>query len=245
MGRSLSLIGLLLSLLCPPASAQIAFVGGADLGNNGGSGTSLSGSYTAGSKANEVLVVCLQDFDQTSDGSTETLSYNGVNLTFVANTWAVLPQDTSMWYLLNPASGSNTLSYSRSSGPGTYIQMMAADYSQVRPSGQLDNSGGTADSGANNTYSGATSTNTNGAGLVGCATADGGAGTPSTSGAYTTRVTEAAFNNALIADDVNVTSHGTVTFTATITTADAQQQNFLSFLAVPGGGGLLLRGVGQ
>ncbi len=112
----------------------IAFVGAADLGNNGGSGT-LSTSYTCGSGSNRLLVVAIQG--NTGSDSVTGATYNGNALTLAAKTAPV--GGGSRWcylyYLLGPATGSNTLAITTSAG---FILAGAADYSGVEQSGQPD-----------------------------------------------------------------------------------------------------------
>lgn len=242
MGRGIFvLIGLLLSLWGSAAPAQVMFVGSADLGTNGSASMSLSGNYTAGSGANEVLVACT--YDQQQSGNTEALTFNGVAMTRVAATVGVT-WPTAVWYLLSPSPGTHTLSFTRTGGTADYIEMLAADYSGAQQSGQLDNSGQTTDAVNEDTYSGTTTTSTDGSGLIGCAFNGGSTLTPSTSGAYTTRVTDGTNKNNMIADDVGpIIPHGNVTFTATIANGGTpQQQSWISVLSVSNG--LLLRGVG-
>jgi len=112
----------------------ISFVGAADLGNNGGSGT-LSVSYTCGSGSGRLLVVGIKG-DIGGDNITG-VSYGGVGMTLAAkhtssfggNRWIYL------YYLLNPASGSNTVQITTSGG---YVIAGAVDYAGVSGSGQPD-----------------------------------------------------------------------------------------------------------
>lgn len=114
---------------------SISFNAAADLGNNGGSGT-LSVSYTSGSGANRMLALAIKG-DTGTDNITG-VTYNSVTCSLAAkltpaggmgDRWIYL------YYLLNPSSGSNTLSITTSGG---YILAGAADYTGVKQSGQPD-----------------------------------------------------------------------------------------------------------
>src|SRR5260370_23627880 len=136
-------LGLALAfLLALPASAQIARVSSADLGNVA-SGT-LSVTYTVGSGANRMLaVVILGDASVAAGGGgfddISTVTYNGVALTL-----AVKDPDTQtsserfiyLYYLLNPASGSHTVTVNSTNAHVLYP--VVADYNGVRQSGQTD-----------------------------------------------------------------------------------------------------------
>ena len=104
---------------------------------NASSGTSQSFSYTC-TGTNRLLVVMTA-----SDGTTPAtaVTYNGVSLTQIdSNRTANHP--INLWYLVNPASGSNTLSASGFSNAGNYV--VALSFTGVKQSNPLnDNNGGT------------------------------------------------------------------------------------------------------
>lgn len=130
------LLGLmLLPLLC---LGSVSFVGSADLGNNGGTGT-LNVSYTVGSGLNRLLIVGVFG-DQATDALTG-VTYNGVAMTQYQKTHV---DASTRWlygyYLLNPASGAHTVSITTTTG---WILAGAADYSgvkQVIPDASVGNS---------------------------------------------------------------------------------------------------------
>ena len=75
-----------------------------------GSGTSISTSYTVGTGSERLLVVGVSIFRDGSSRFVTSMTYNGVAMTF--QTGVNNPDGkvrTEVWYLLNPATGSNTL----------------------------------------------------------------------------------------------------------------------------------------
>ncbi len=229
-------LALLLVALCGPAhAAGIVFSGAADLGNNNGNTSSLTVSYTVGSSSNRALVLCMVG------ATTATATYNGVSMTQQV---IDSQRNISIYYLLNPASGANTLFLSTGITID-YIQVIAADYSNVRQTGQPDGSGISDDGIVADTYSGTYSTAQSGATVIGCASGGGGS-IPTVSGSFTRRTYAAQFGNTLLADTGPVIPSGSVTLAATIGNEGAMQsQAFLSLISVPGGGSFMLNGVGH
>lgn len=126
----------------------IAFVAAADLDNNGGSNNSLSANYTCGSGQNRLLVVCING-DSTLDDITG-VTYAGTSMTFaVKNLTAGIDRHQYIYFLLNPASGTNSVVVSCTNTH--YLLAGAADYTGVAQSGQPD---------ATTTNAAASSTNT-------------------------------------------------------------------------------------
>lgn len=220
-----------LSLLagCVPAhAATIVFSGAADLGNT--SGFSLSGNYTVGSGQNRALVVCILGSNVSVIGYSAT--YNGVSLTGPVAT--DVTQGMQLFYLLNPASGTNSLVVSQNNASPQFIQVIAADYSNVAQTGQPDGTGTADDTGNNDTFSGAFSTTNTGATVIGCASNTGNGTAPTVSGSFTLRTYAAQFGDTVLADDGPVVPAGSVTFTATIHNGGFMQgQSFLSLLSAP------------
>lgn len=71
-------------------------------------------------------------------GTISGVTYNGVSMTNVSSL-AVVAQEVSLWYLIAPATGSNTVSVT---GSGTaQIGGVSASYTGAKQSGQPDNSG--------------------------------------------------------------------------------------------------------
>ncbi len=241
-GLLLSLIG---SCLCAPALAGgIMFSGAADLGNNSGSSANLSASYTVGTGNNRALIACVFDAHVTSGAPAFTVTYDGVAMTGpVASDF---PQEIMFFYLLNPASGSKTLSVIDNIGP-EFIQVIAADYSNVRQAGQPDGTPSSVDDvSANDTFSGSYSTTANAATVIGCASNSGNGTAPTVSGSFTRRTYAVQFGDTLLADTGPVAPSGSVTLTATIHNGGFNQgQSFLSLIPAPNGSSLLLNGVGN
>lgn len=113
----------------------IAFVAGADGGNNTG-GTGLTYSYTCGSGANRLLVVGVAG-DATVDDVTG-VTYAGVSMTLAAKKAATGTNNrvSYLFYLLAPATGANNVVISASTAH--YILSGAADYTGVKQSAQPD-----------------------------------------------------------------------------------------------------------
>ncbi len=99
----------------------------------GTSGTSSSFSHTC-TGTNLILFVQVG-----SQGSTQTVSgvtYNGVSMTQINSTFHSGVRTTTLFYLLNPATGSNTVTISMT---GNVFQLgIAASYTGVKQSGQPD-----------------------------------------------------------------------------------------------------------
>ncbi len=116
----------------------IAYVGSADLGNNGGSGT-FTGAYTVGAGANRLLVVCFEgDVSGGADDITG-VTYNGVSMTLVDKRDAGgAGRITYLYFLLGPASGTHNVVIT--STASHMLIPVAADYSGVKQTSQPDNS---------------------------------------------------------------------------------------------------------
>ena len=103
-----------------------------DLGWNGGSGN-LNVTYTVSSGANRLLVVALS----TSNGNIDDMTgvtYNGVSLTQAIKIQSTQGRWAYLYYLLNPASGANSLVVSTTD----QIAGTAADYTGVAQAAQPD-----------------------------------------------------------------------------------------------------------
>lgn len=73
-----------------------------------GTGTVISGSVTVAANSNRYLIVAITN--STGAAAVSSVTYNGVAMTnLLAETNADSTGNYSVWYLLNPASGSNTL----------------------------------------------------------------------------------------------------------------------------------------
>lgn len=122
----------------PPSSAaaSIAFVNSADLGNNGGSGATLTASYTVGSGTNRALFLIVGGISGGGAGNVTGCTYNGVTMTLDASDGA---GGATRWIyvfrLLNPTSGAHNVVCTASSD---FILALAADYTGVKQSAQPD-----------------------------------------------------------------------------------------------------------
>jgi hypothetical protein len=113
-----------------------SFVAAADLGNNGGSTTSYTAAYTVGSGKNRMLVVALAG-DSSIDDVTG-ITYGGIAMTLAGKQPSVQADNRVMYlyYLLNPASGSNNVVITASTAH--WLIAVAADYAGIAQSGQTD-----------------------------------------------------------------------------------------------------------
>jgi hypothetical protein len=135
-----SQLALLSALICPALSGQIAFHAAADLGNNGGSATSYTHSYTVGVGTNRVLFVCL--IGDTAADDVTSVTYAGTSMTLINKRSEA--RKSYLFYLINPASGANNIVISASTAH--YLLGGAADYSGVKQS-PLPDASSTGDTG--------------------------------------------------------------------------------------------------
>lgn len=91
---------------------------------------SFVGTYTVGAGANRLLTVtAFGESIDNLDGATKP-TYAGVTMTLVKKSQAVADRWNYLWYLLDPASGSNTLVIT-STNPAATIPAICADYTGV------------------------------------------------------------------------------------------------------------------
>jgi len=112
----------------------IAYDNSADGGNNSGSTTSLTYSYTVGSGPNRLLVVNL--IGDTSADDISSVTYDGIPMTLVGKIRAPSNNWQYLYYLLNPASGSNHVVVT--AGSSHYLISQAASWYNVMQSAQPD-----------------------------------------------------------------------------------------------------------
>jgi len=114
---------------------------------SGAAQSSLSWSHTTGSGSNRVLIVALNVGEVSSDPITG-VTYNGVAMTRGASDyyWTGPMNWLSIWYLVNPPSGTYTVVASCSSA--YYMVGGSASYSGVAQTGFPDNSANHAQAGA-------------------------------------------------------------------------------------------------
>lgn len=124
--------------------SAIAFNNFADLGNNGGGGATLSTSYSGASLTHGLLVACFAGAQ--SGNNISSISYGGNALTLGTNgsTPAQIVgngtfRTLTLYYLLNPPSGSNTFQVTVSSD---YALVTVAEYSGVKQTSQPDSTNG-------------------------------------------------------------------------------------------------------
>lgn len=113
----------------------IAFQEAANLGTNN-SGSTWTVSYTVGAGANRILFVGASDLVQSSTDITG-VTYAGVSMTKIAEGRAGTDRFSTLWMLVNPATGANNIVFSRTTS-GSYIEAVAASYSGVKQTSQPD-----------------------------------------------------------------------------------------------------------
>jgi hypothetical protein len=206
----LIVIGFLAGISGHAAHAAISFQGDGDLGNNGGTTNSLSGSYSVNASSNFLVVVVATLGADDVTGVT----YNGVSMTKAVQNDAMTGglEHTALWYLANPATGSHTLAISRTSF--AYILAVGADYSGMATTGQPDNTGVNQASAATVTSS-LTVNTANSWILVGACSYQ-----PPTAGSgMTLRIATTQFANPTLFDSNGPLSAGSQSFTINGTTA--------------------------
>jgi hypothetical protein len=105
-----------------------------DGGNNGGTTTSLTYSYTVGTGSNRLLLVNLIGDTMADDISSVT--YNGAALTLIGKVQAPSNNWQYLYYLVNPASGAHNIVVT--AGSAHYLISEAASWYNVNQSGQVD-----------------------------------------------------------------------------------------------------------
>jgi hypothetical protein len=120
--------------LASNGTAGITYDNSKDGGNNGGSTTSLTYSYTVGSGPNRLLVVNL--IGDTSADDISSVTYAGTPMTRIGKVQASSNNWQYLYYLLNPASGSNNVVIT--AGSPHYLISQAASWYNVKQSAQPD-----------------------------------------------------------------------------------------------------------
>lgn len=125
------LIGLLISAVIAlnfPLKTDAAIgVGNVSSAKNATDGTSLSWSHDAGSGTDRVLVVGISR--RGSGGATASVTYNSVSMTQAVSSCTSFNECSWVFYLVDPASGSNTVAATVTSGglAGGAITITGAD----------------------------------------------------------------------------------------------------------------------
>lgn len=120
--------------LASNGTAGITYDNSADGGNNGGSTSSLTYSYTVGSGPNRLLVVNL--IGDTSADDISSVTYAGTPMTLVGKVQSPSNDWQYLYYLLNPSSGSNNVVVT--AGSAHYLISEAASWYNVGQSAQPD-----------------------------------------------------------------------------------------------------------
>ncbi|HEY9712213.1 MAG TPA: fibronectin type III domain-containing protein, partial [Chroococcales cyanobacterium] len=121
-------------LLASNGATGITFDNAADGGNNGGSTATLSYAYTVGSGSNRLLIVNVIGGVSADDISSVT--YAGTPMILLGKVQASSNAFQYVYYLLNPASGSNNVVITAASSH--YLISQAASWSGVKQSAQPD-----------------------------------------------------------------------------------------------------------
>ena len=114
--------------------AGITYDNSKDGGNNGGTTASLTYSYKVGTGANRLLVVNL--IGDTSPDDISSVTYAGTPLTLVKKVQSPSNNWQYVYYLLNPASGTNNVVIT--AGSVHYLISQAASWFNVKQSAQPD-----------------------------------------------------------------------------------------------------------
>ncbi len=121
--------------LASNGTAGITYDNSVDGGNNGGSTTSLTYSYTVGTGPNRLLVVNL--IGDTSADDITSVTYAGTPMTLVGKVQAPSSNNWQyLYYLLNPSSGLNNIVVTARSSH--YLISQAASWYNVRQTAQPD-----------------------------------------------------------------------------------------------------------
>lgn len=137
-----------------------------DAATDGGNGASVHSFAHTCTGTDRILLVALS----VDDGTVPTVTYNSVAMTEVSRTTADSVRDHFLFYLINPASGSNTVAVTNSAGT---IFAGAASYTGAKQTGQPD-SFATNTTASATTITGTTTVVASNCWLVGCGQADGG-----------------------------------------------------------------------
>ena len=120
--------------LASSGAAGITYDGSADGGNNSGSTASLSYSYTVGVGPNRLLLVNL--IGDTAADDISSVTYAGAPMTLIGKVQAASNNWQYLYYLLNPASGTNSVVITAASSH--YLISQVASWYNVRQTGQPD-----------------------------------------------------------------------------------------------------------
>jgi hypothetical protein len=120
--------------LASNGSAGITYDNSKDGGNNSGSTTSLTYSYTVGSGPNRLLVVNL--IGDTIADDISSVTYAGTAMTLIGKVRAPSNNWQYLYYLLSPSSGSNNVVIT--AGSAHYLISQAASWYNVKQSAQPD-----------------------------------------------------------------------------------------------------------
>jgi hypothetical protein len=120
--------------LASNGTAGITYDNSKDGGNNGGTTASLTYSYKVGTGANRLLVVNLIGDTSTSADDISSVTYAGTPLTLVKKLQSPSNNWQYVYYLLNPASGTNNVVITAASSH--YLISQAASWFNVKQSAQ-------------------------------------------------------------------------------------------------------------
>jgi hypothetical protein len=120
--------------LASNGTGGITYDTSADGGNNGGSTASLTYSYTVGTGTSRLLVVNL--IGDTSADDISSVTYAGTPMTLLGKVRSPSNNWQYLYYLLNPASGSNNIAIT--AGSAHFLISQAASWYNIRQSAQPD-----------------------------------------------------------------------------------------------------------
>jgi hypothetical protein len=231
------------------ARADIAFVAASDFGYNGCSSSNFTNAFTA-TGGNLLLITVVGDYSVLDGGTGNdditSVTYAGTSATLVikhasndnANRFSYL------YFLQNPASGSNNVVINTATTPHC-IASMAAVYSGLGSSGAIPGaSSQSLDSGANNSFATSFATAPDRAWAILMAQNAGGGTTPTCTSGATYRVSGISNTSVLCDSNGPVTPPQSYSMTATISTTTTYQTHLMAAFG-PDAGGLMMRGCCQ
>ena len=186
-------------------------------------------SHTCSSGSNRLLIVGL--FMDSSDGG-PSVTYNSVAMTKVATSANNVDRAISLFYLLAPATGANTVTVSWVSAPGNY-HLVAADYTGVQQSAQPDGFATTTPDGTTSMTATVTVTASNCWMVAVGRDNSGGTVTYTAPGSMGARLTTGS--GLSFADSAGTISTGSIATTATLGGANLYKMIAASFAPATGG----------
>lgn len=217
--------------------SAIAFVAGADLGNNSGSSNSLTSSFAGGTGSNLIDFYGIVGDTFGGHDDITSVAFNGTNATFVCKITSGTTSPNRFAYLyvlVNPSSGTHNLVVSCTNSH--YILAGAVRYSGAKQSGQPDNSNPTISGTASNSYGSSLTTVADNSWVVCFAAGYDNGNIPGAGTGSTRRCYEGAFGTwGFFDSNAVITPAGSYSMTTTYTVATNPIVHLMASIAPPGG----------